>query len=330
MGALLSAPLTCCGSLLGSCAATAACKACSCACTVSRQTSSIIYVVIMVCTTFMAIGFRYSDQDIVIGGSTNETEEQSLIDQAKSYIDGGHVKDEGQKWWNERFGCAPAHPTGWIICCANTCAGVYSVYRFSFMLCVFFAAMALLTAGKTKVGAGAHRGFWLAKAAVLIGLLVSTLFISNETMEQYRQAARYLSFGFLLMQILLLIDFAYTWNETWLNYGEDSDDEGISGWRCVAVLSSLHPPPPLSPPSHPSPKSEAGHPPFLLHSPPRNPPSRLRPHSACRSPLAARRSPLAARRSPLLPRHDNAPPRSSPPPPAAGWASCSRRSRCTP
>lgn len=239
MGALLSAPLTCCGSLLGSCAATAACKACSCACAVSQKTSSIIYVVIMVFTTFMAIGFRYSDQDIVIGGSTNQTEEQSLIDQAKSYIDGGKVKDEGQQWWNERFGCAPAHPTGWIICCANTCGGVYSVYRFSFMLCVFFAAMVLLTAGKTKLGAGAHRGFWLAKAVVLIGLLVSTLFISNETMEQYRQAARYLSFGFLLMQILLLIDFAYTWNETWLTYGEDSDDDGISGWRLGIVLSSL-------------------------------------------------------------------------------------------
>jgi len=41
------------------------------------------------------------------------------------------------------------------------------------------------------------------------------------------------------MQILLLIDFAYTWNETWLTYGEDSDDDGISGWRLGIVLSSL-------------------------------------------------------------------------------------------
>ena len=318
MGALLSAPLTCCGSLLGSCAATAACKACSCACTVSQKTSSIIYVVIMVFTTFMAIGFRYSDQDIVIGGSTNQTEEQSLIDQAKSYIDGGKVKDEGQQWWNERFGCAPAHPTGWIICCANTCGGVYSVYRFSFMLCVFFAAMVLLTAGKTKLGAGAHRGFWLAKAVVLIGLLVSTLFISNETMEQYRQAARYLSFGFLLMQILLLIDFAYTWNETWLTYGEDSDDDGISGWRCVAasaaaslLATSNHRSPNPNPDRSPRPASPSPNP-----APPNAPPALTSP--------------------PPAPSFSSRPPAPSPPTqcapllPAAGWASCSRRSRCTP
>jgi len=40
------------------------------------------------------------------------------------------------------------------------------------------------------------------------------------------------------MQILLLIDFGYTWNETWLGYDEESDSEGICGWRLAIVASA--------------------------------------------------------------------------------------------
>jgi hypothetical protein len=90
------------------------------------------------------------------------------------------------------------------------CGGDFAVYRFSFTLCVFFAAMTLLCAGTSKLGARTHRGFWVLKAFVVFALLVSTLFISNETLVGYREAARYLSVLFLLMQILLLIDFGYT------------------------------------------------------------------------------------------------------------------------
>lgn len=32
-------------------------------------------------------------------------------------------------------------------------------------------------------------------------------------------------------QLLLIIDFGYTMNETWLAYDEASDNEGCCGWR---------------------------------------------------------------------------------------------------
>ena len=207
MGAVLSlaaAPIgmmgTCCGSLLGSCAASLACKACSCACAVSQRTASILYITLLVVSVLASLSFRYSGGDIVIGGSSNETIERDLIEEMKhAAVD--HAVSSGQDWWNQRFGCAPAHPGGWIICCASTCSGDFSVYRFSFTLCLFFASLALLTVGKSRIGAKAHRGFWLIKAFVLMGLLVSTLFIKNETLVGYRETARYLSFGFLVMQV---------------------------------------------------------------------------------------------------------------------------------
>ena len=277
MGAVLSlaaAPIgmmgTCCGSLLGSCAASLACKACSCACAVSQRTASILYIVLLFMSVLASLSFRYSGGDIVIGGSSNETIESDLIQQMKdAAVD--HAVSSGQDWWNQRFGCAPAHPGGWIICCASTCSGDFSVYRFSFTLCLFFASLALLTVGKSRIGATAHRGFWLIKAFLLMSLLVSTLFIENDTLVGYRETARYLSFGFLVMQVrhlslpvstlatpphtrprltitprgghavstpdphpcqlLLIIDFGYTMNETWLAYDEASDNEGCCGWR---------------------------------------------------------------------------------------------------
>ena len=80
---------------------------------------------------------------------------------------------------------------------------MYSVYRFSFSLCIFFAGLTLLTMGTTKFGARVHRGFWVMKAAALFGILVSTLFIGNDAMQGYREAARYLSIPFLLMQVTM-------------------------------------------------------------------------------------------------------------------------------
>ena len=84
--------------------------------------------------------------------------------------------------------CAAKHPHGWVLCCEDVCGGVFAVYRFSFVLCLFFAGLVLCTLGTTRVGARVHRGFWLAKASLVFVLLVSTLFIDNHAMEGYRAA----------------------------------------------------------------------------------------------------------------------------------------------
>jgi len=241
MGAIISAPLsmlaTCAGSLFGSCCASLACKACTCACVVSRKAASISYLVLVSVAVVAALLFDRCGGDIVIGGTVNATEE-SWLQQAK-HAAMGTVSDGGASLWNGRFWCAAAHPHGWVVCCEDVCGGIFSVYRFSFTLACFFGALALLTAFASRFAARVHRGFWIGKMILLAGLLVSTLFISNEFFVGYREAARYLSFVFLLLQILLLIDFAYTWNETWIGYGEASDNEGICGWKLAIVVASF-------------------------------------------------------------------------------------------
>jgi len=126
-----------------------------------------------------------------------------------------------------------------VLCCEDVCAGSFSVYRFSFTLSLFFGILALFTVGTTRAGAKAHRGFWFAKALLLLALLVSSLWITNGWLQGFREFARYSSFLFLLLQILLLIDFAYSWNEQWLGYDEASDTEGMCGWKGAILASSF-------------------------------------------------------------------------------------------
>lgn len=128
-------------------------------------------------------------------------------------------------YWNKRFSCAPAHPKGLIVCCANQCAGVYAVYRISFVLCLLFAFLMLCTIGNNKFSARAHRGFWFLKLFTVLVLLFCTIFIQNDAMSAYRDFTRVASGFFLAVQTLLLIDFGYTMNEWLLSLDEKYEVE---------------------------------------------------------------------------------------------------------
>jgi len=239
MGALISAPIgmamTCCGSLIGSCCASLTCRACSCACLVPSRIASFVYISLLTACVFFGLIMRYQGGDVVIGGGYNASE-ASAMDQMQHWAQKGTGISSS---WNSKFWCAPRHPDAWVICCEDVCGGSFAVYRFSFALCLFFAFLMLLTLGTTVFGAKAHRGFWFPKIFLLLGLLLSTLFIDNHAMEGYREAARYLSWCFLVIQIVLLIDFGYTWNEKWLRYDEESDSDTFCGsWKSGIVFSA--------------------------------------------------------------------------------------------
>lgn len=202
------------------------------------KATSVVYIMLISLSVIAALLFEYNGGDIVIGGSENATADKSLLEQMKKAA--MHSAESApQSYWNDRFWCKARYPHGWIICCEDVCGGVFSVYRFSFALTLFFGFFALLTAWTSKFAARAHRGFWIAKIFLLVGLMVSTLFIDNEVLVTYREISRYAAFLFLLLQILLIIDFAYTWNETWLSYDEDADDERCCGWKLAIIISAV-------------------------------------------------------------------------------------------
>jgi len=78
--------------------------------------------------------------------------------------------------------------------------------------------------------------FWCIKWLVVIGLVVAFFFIPEGA--NYTFGNIILGFGlagsilFILIQVVLLVDFAHTWAETWIGYAEENDNKG---WYIVTL-----------------------------------------------------------------------------------------------
>lgn len=120
------------------------------------------------------------------------------------------------------------------------CQGDAAVYRISMAMAVFFAIMAAFTACG---GSGFHRGWWGPKLLLFFAFVIGSVFISNNVFDNggYAMVARVASSLFLLMQILILIDFGYRWNESWVEKAykdSPSDDKASSPMWLYGVLGS--------------------------------------------------------------------------------------------
>ena len=96
------------------------------------------------------------------------------------------------------------------------CQGDAAVYRISFVLAVFFFIMML---GSKCLGEGFHAGLWGVKIFIYIGMMVGCFFIDNSVFNNsgYAWVSRVVSALFLVLQILILVEFGYKWNEDWVN-----------------------------------------------------------------------------------------------------------------
>ena len=118
------------------------------------------------------------------------------------------------------------------------CKGAAAVYRVSFILSSFFGLMLILSLISERF----HRGFWLFKILLVVGGVIGSFFMSNGNFntEAYDWVSRIGSFVFLVLQIFFLIDFAYAWNEDWVERGYRDSINNIptNKWWLIAVLTS--------------------------------------------------------------------------------------------
>jgi len=115
------------------------------------------------------------------------------------------------------------------LCNTDKCVGFGAVYRLSFTLCIFFLfhALALYSTSCQKL----DQGFWLPKIFCLFVILILAYLIPNEFYDGYTHVARVVGGVFLLLQIIILIDFAYAWNEDW-----NSDEKN---WKVAIIVVSI-------------------------------------------------------------------------------------------
>uniref|UniRef100_A0A803XL82 Serine incorporator 3 n=1 Tax=Meleagris gallopavo TaxID=9103 RepID=A0A803XL82_MELGA len=127
------------------------------------------------------------------------------------------------------------HLNGFVSC--DVFVGYRAVYRISFAMAVFFFAFSLLMiAVKTSNDprAAVHNGFWFFKIAAIVGIMVGAFYIPEGPFTRAWFAIGVCgAFCFILIQLVFLVDFAHSWNESWVGRME----EGNSKCWYAALLS---------------------------------------------------------------------------------------------
>lgn len=114
-------------------------------------------------------------------------------------------------------------------CSYDVCYGSLAVYRITFGL---FAFHLLLAIGLVGVSNGTdprmvvQNGLWPLKFLFLLGFIVGSFFIPNSFFVYYGWVSVGGAVLFILIQLVLLLEFAHSWSENWTGkMDENADDE---------------------------------------------------------------------------------------------------------
>eukprot|EP01139_Manchomonas_bermudensis_P018884 Amastigsp_a676182_1679.p1 type:complete len:462 gc:universal Amastigsp_a676182_1679:62-1447(+) len=117
--------------------------------------------------------------------------------------------------------------------------GASAVTRVMLGVSAFFGLLMVLFLGvstKKDPRAFMEDGFWLVKVVLLLGLVSGAFFLPNSALP----ALGWMAFGgatvFILFQVILLIEFARQWNESWFSKW---DMDNINGWYYLHAGSTL-------------------------------------------------------------------------------------------
>lgn len=98
--------------------------------------------------------------------------------------------------------------------------GYLAVYRICFALACFFSLMAVMMIGAKSSRDGRapiQNGFWGIKYMIVIGFTIAAFFIPNGSFGTIWMWIGLLGgVAFILVQLVLIVDFAHGWAETWV------------------------------------------------------------------------------------------------------------------
>lgn len=126
--------------------------------------------------------------------------------------------------------------------CDETCVGNQSVYRVSFALAAFFfvhwalsSSWNLCMNASTRISFNQQGIFW--KLLSLIPFILVSFAIPNEFFVVFAWFCVVLSVIFLIGQLVILLEFSYTWSDDWASREEQKFTVGLI--VCTAVLTIL-------------------------------------------------------------------------------------------
>ncbi|MEW5314073.1 MAG: hypothetical protein WDW38_005597 [Sanguina aurantia] len=105
--------------------------------------------------------------------------------------------------------------------------GQQAVYRVSMGNFLFFATMSLSLIGvkykSDKRDTYLHHGHWMLKLGAWLVFTALPFLLHNDVIDAYSWAARFGSGIFLIIQMVILLDFVASINETWVANAEDNE-----------------------------------------------------------------------------------------------------------
>lgn len=184
MTSLLAVPVTFMGTCCGSCASYCACKTLTCKGELSTTISRIMYLAFLFAYTLLAIILQQFGRPIVL-----------------------HLEWGGIQYDHDL--------------CTRYCMGDEAVYRISMGLTLFFIIMSMCTSTISQFSTNAQKQYWILKLVGLAILVFTSPMYSDEFINIYKISCKYASTLFLLIQMCILIDFGYVFNEKLISYNSD-------------------------------------------------------------------------------------------------------------
>lgn len=204
MGGAVSSLGLCFASCLGWCACSSAMSLCNACCdTDSKQsTGRKRSVLLLGLSVLFAFLFQYSLAPALAPDSTNWIVD---IPELGSYL---------VESWNS--GCNEDKKS-----LQNDCRGNTGVYRVTLFAGLFFSLLALVAMGNPSF----NRKSWPSKYILYSCLVFASIFVPNQPLflDIYVPIARVGSSIFIILQQIVLIDLAYSWNESWVEKSNDAD-----------------------------------------------------------------------------------------------------------
>eukprot|EP00092_Neocalanus_flemingeri_P108613 GFUD01139490.1.p1 GENE.GFUD01139490.1~~GFUD01139490.1.p1 ORF type:complete len:483 (+),score=150.86 GFUD01139490.1:55-1503(+) len=223
MGAIISL-----GSTAACCFGSAACAICNCCPSMCNSSiaSRIMYAILLllstvVCCIMLAPGLQDSLASVPFCKS-----HKSSLD---SFTEG--LDDIGSKVGLGNVGQGVGIGSNSLQVDCSAAVGYQAVYRLCLIVTLFFTLMSIIMINvKTSNDprAGIQNGFWGIKYLIIIGGMIGAFWIPDGSFgDVWMYFGLVGGFLFILIQLVLIIDFAHSWAEAW--YGNYQEDES-KGW----------------------------------------------------------------------------------------------------
>lgn len=125
-------------------------------------------------------------------------------------------------------------------CADDDCTGHGIVYRITLGMTLVSSVLAVLlyrVKSANSPRAVVQNEFFAVKWLALVGVIVGCVYLDNKVISQYAYASAVLSSVFLFITILILLEWAHGWNDSWVRkYDETGDKEWAAAILFCAFL----------------------------------------------------------------------------------------------